>query len=88
MSDWKVVETVGTEEEATLVAGFLEAEGIPSRIESLLFHQEPTNFGALSEVRIHVPETELERARAILESRETSTSGLGEGELGGEEPDA
>lgn len=88
MSDWKVVETVGTEEEATLVAGFLEAEGIPSRIESLLFHQEPTNFGALSEVRIHVPESELDRARAILEARESSSGELGEGELTEEEPNA
>jgi len=84
MSDWEIVETVGTEEEASLVAGFLEAEGIPSRIESLLFHQEPTTFGALSEVRIHVPAAELERAREILAQRDEAAPELAEGELGGE----
>lgn len=86
MSDWEVVETVGTEEEATLVAGFLAAEGIAARIESLLFHQEPTTFGALSEIRVHVPVREAERARALLSERETATEALAEGELGVEEP--
>ena len=85
MSDWEIVETVGTEEEASLVAGFLEAEGIVSRIESLLFHQEPTTFGALSEIRIHVPAGDLERARGILAQRETATPELAEGELPDEE---
>lgn len=81
MSDWEIVETVGTEEEASLVAGFLEAEGIASRIESLLFHQEPTTFGALSEIRIHVPASDLERAREILAQRESAAPELAEGEL-------
>ena len=88
MSDWKVVKTVGTEEKANLIAGFLEAEGIPSRIESLLFHQEPTNFGALSEIRIHVGEGDFERALAILEKRDSSSAELREGELAGEVPGA
>lgn len=80
-SDWEIVETVGTEEEANLVAGFLEAEGIPSRIESLLFHQEPTTFGALSEIRIHVHAGDRERAHALLEAREDAVPELAEGEL-------
>lgn len=81
MSDWEIVETVGTEEEAMLVAGFLEAEGIPSRIESLLFHQEPTTFGALSEVRVLVSSEDLERAGSLLAQRDTDTPELAEGEL-------
>lgn len=88
MSDWKIVETVGTEEEATLVAGFLEAEGIPSRIESLLFHQEPTTFGALSEVRIHVAASDLSRAEELLAQRESGAPALLEGELPPETEDA
>ncbi|MEO8274810.1 MAG: DUF2007 domain-containing protein [Thermoanaerobaculia bacterium] len=78
MENWEIIDTVGTEEEASLVAGFLDAEGIPAQIESLLFHQEPANFGGLGEVRILVAAGDAARARALLESRST---GLAEGEL-------
>ena len=84
MDNWEIVETVGTEEEAALVAGFLEAEGIAAQIESLLFHQEPATFGKLGEVRILVAATDLERARQLIEQREDSlpeeTSGNPAGE--------
>ena len=70
MEDWEIVETVGTEEEASLIAGFLEAEGIPATVESLLFHQEPVNFGTLGEVRVRVRKEDLERAVELLEARE------------------
>lgn len=66
MSDWEIVLTVGTEEEAALVAGFLEAAGIDAEIESLLFHQEPVTFGRLGEVRVRVPADRLDEARAAL----------------------
>jgi len=75
MPDWKLVRTLGTEEEAALVAGFLEAAGIDARVESLRFHQEPVNFGRLGEVRVLVPEDELERAEAAL-----AESSAGDGE--------
>ena len=71
MENWDIVETVGTEEEASLVAGFLEAEGIASQVESLLFHQEPATFGKLGEVRILVHVKDLERARRLIEERES-----------------
>lgn len=71
MDNWEIVETVGTEEEAALVAGFLEAEGIASQIESLLFHQEPATFGKLGEVRILVHAKDVERARQLVEERES-----------------
>lgn len=70
--NWEIVETVGTEEEASLVAGFLEAEGIASQVESLLFHQEPATFGKLSEVRILVHAEDVDRARKLIEAREDS----------------
>lgn len=72
MEDWEIVETVGTEEEASLIAGYLEAEGIPATVESLLFHQEPVNFGTLGEVRVVVRKEDLERAQALLDEREES----------------
>lgn len=68
--NWEIAETVGTEEEASLVAGFLEAEGIASQVESLLFHQEPATFGKLSEVRILVHADDVERARQLIAARE------------------
>jgi len=76
MSDWEIVQTLGTEEEATLVVGFLEARGVRAEIESLLFHQEPVNFSPLGEVRVRVPSADAERARALLaELPETAVSG-------------
>jgi len=71
MDNWEIVETVGTEEDASLVAGFLEAEGIASQIESLLFHQEPATFGKLGEVRILVHADDLARARQLIAERES-----------------
>lgn len=82
MDNWEIVETVGTEEEASLVAGYLETEGIRSQVESLLFHQEPATFGKLSEVRILVHSDDLERARQLIEARESSdVSGDGAGDV-------
>ena len=88
MSDWEIVETFGTEEEASLVAGYLAGQGIDARIESLLFHQEPTTFGALSEVRVLVAPADLERATSLVESRESGSEILAEGELSAEDTEA
>ena len=67
MDGWEVVRTLGTEEEASLVAGFLTSRGFEARVESLRFHQEPVNFGKLSEVRVLVPAAALGGARDALE---------------------
>ena len=66
MAEWRVVRTVGTEEEAALIAGYLDAAGIDSRIESLLFHQEPVNFGRMGEVRVLVDAVAVEAAETAL----------------------
>ena len=70
MADWQIVRTVGTEEEAALIAGYLEAAGIESSIESLLFHQEPVNFGRMGEVRVLVDAAALEAAERALAAEE------------------
>lgn len=70
MADWQVVRTVGTEEEAALIAGYLEAAGIETEIESLLFHQEPVNFGKMGEVRVMVDAGALAAAEEALAARE------------------
>jgi hypothetical protein len=88
MSDWEIVETYGSEEEANLAVGYLGGQGIDARIESLRFHQEPMNFGALSDVRVLVQPADLERATKLLEERETGAEVLAEGDLPPEESEA
>ena len=72
MSDWSVVRTLGTEEEAALVAGWLEAAGIEARVESHSFHQEPVNFGVLGDVRVMVPVASLAEAEQLLAAQEAA----------------
>jgi hypothetical protein len=71
MSDeWAVVRTVGTDEEAALIAGYLRSCEVPTQVESLLFHQEPVNFGRLGEVRVRVPAERADEARRLLAERD------------------
>ena len=79
-NEWPVVRIVGTDEEANLIAGYLQNQEIPAKVESLLFHQEPVNFGRMGEVRIHVAPEYEEQARRLLEQldREKSPAEVGE----------
>jgi len=70
MADWQVIRTVGTEEEAALIADYLEAAGIESEVQSLRFNQEPVNFGGLGEVRVLVDAGALEAAERALADEE------------------
>lgn len=88
MSDWEIVETYGSEEEANLVVGYLAGQGIDARIESLRFHQEPMTFGALSDVRVLVPPADVARAVTLLADRETGVEVLSEGDLPPEDSEA
>ena len=72
MSDeWISAATVGTEEEAALIAGFLDSEGISAVVESRRFNQEPVNFGNLAQVEVKVPTADAERAVTLLERAES-----------------
>jgi hypothetical protein len=64
------IASVGTEDEANLLRGFLEAEGIPAQIEDLKFHMEPINFGTMGEIRIYVAADDEPRAMQLLRERE------------------
>lgn len=81
--EWPILETVGTEEEAHLIAGFLDSLEIPCAVESLRFHQEPVNFGRLGEVRLRVPTESIERARRALAERRSEL--LSDGAIDGAE---
>jgi hypothetical protein len=81
-ADWEIAKIVGTEEEASVVVGFLQSSGIPAEVESLLAQEFPVNFGDLGEVRIRVPADRLQEAQALLDDREDLATGE-EGEMAG-----
>lgn len=70
--EWEVVRTVGTEEEARLIVGYLEANDLPAQMESVRFNQEPVNFGDMSQVRVRVPMEHRAEALKLLSDRETT----------------
>jgi hypothetical protein len=81
--EWEIVKIVSTEEEATVVVGFLRSSGIDSEAESLHSSELPTDVGDLSNVNIRVPSDRAEEARALLNQREDVATGE-EGEMAGE----
>jgi hypothetical protein len=81
--DWEIVKTVGTEEEATIIVGFLRSSGIEAVAESLAASEFPTEFGDLAQVRIRVPADQAQEAIALLNTREDVATG-DEGEMAGE----
>jgi hypothetical protein len=73
--DWVIVKVVGSEEEASVVLGFLENCGIDAEVESLYSSEFPAEVGDLSEVRIRVPADRADEASALLNSREDVATG-------------
>jgi hypothetical protein len=67
---WVEITSVGTENEARLLQGFLEAEGIPAAVENVKFTMEPINFGKMGEIRIYVAAEDEQRALELLRQRE------------------
>jgi hypothetical protein len=67
---WIEIASTGTEDEATLLRGFLEAEGIPAQIENVKFSMEPINFGTMGDIRIYVSQQDEQRAQELLKQRE------------------
>ena len=67
---WVEIASMGTDDEAKLLAGFLEAEGITAQIENVKFHMEPINFGTMGDIRVYVPAEDQQRATELLRARE------------------
>lgn len=80
--DWEIVKIVGTEEEATVVVGFLQSSGIEAVAESLHASEFPTEVGDLANVNIRVPAERAAEAAALLNQREDVATG-DEGEMAG-----
>lgn len=67
---WVEITSVGVEEDANLIKGFLEAEGIPANVEMVKFSMEPVTFGAMGDIRVYVPAEDEQRALELLRQRE------------------
>ena len=68
--EWVEVAAVGDDEEAEIIAGLLESEGIPCEIEGVTHSPWPENLGALGDTRVMVPPDRAEEAKALLAERE------------------
>jgi hypothetical protein len=65
--DWVEVAAVGDDEEAVLMAGLLDSEGIPVEIEGPSAATPfPENTGALGLSRVMVPPDRAAEAKALL----------------------
>lgn len=69
-STWVEIASANTDDEARLIQGFLEAEGIPCQIENLKFHMEPVNLGTMGEIRVYVAAENESAALGLLRKRE------------------
>ena len=67
---WVEITSTGTADEANLIKGFLEAEGVPAQVETLKFSMEPVNFGMMGEIRVYVGAEDESRAQELLRGRE------------------
>ncbi len=77
---WVEIASTGTEDEATLLSGFLENEGIPAQVENVKFSAEPINFGTMGDIRIYVPSEHEQRAVELLRSRDRQAEQLDDDE--------
>lgn len=68
---WVEIASVGNDEEARLLQGFLDSEGIVAQIEDVKFDMAPVNFGSMGEIRVYVSADEEQKALDLLKKRET-----------------
>jgi len=69
--EWVDVAAVGNDEEALLMAGFLQSQGIPCEVEGPSPATPlPENLGAFGLSRVMVPPDRAAEARQLLASRE------------------
>jgi hypothetical protein len=68
---WIEIATFGTIEEANLLRGFLEAEGIDAQVENVQSEILPANFGMLGDIRLYVPAQQESQALELMAKRES-----------------
>ncbi len=65
---WIDIYTTYDESEAAIISGFLENEGISSRVESSRVSQIPVSVGKIGEIRILVHPEDFDKAAKIMEA--------------------
>jgi hypothetical protein len=73
---WVEIASCGSIDEARLLCGFLEAEGIDAQIENVQSDVLPANFGMLGDIRIFVTSEDESRAQELLKEREREYNDL------------
>lgn len=68
--EWVPAASVGSDETATLMAGFLEAQGIPVVVEGPTTNPFPEDLGAFGLSKVMVPPDRVDEARRLLAERE------------------
>ncbi|HSP33639.1 MAG TPA: DUF2007 domain-containing protein [Thermoanaerobaculia bacterium] len=66
---WVEIASTGTDDEARLLQGFLEAEGIRAQVENVKFTMEPINFGTMGDIRVYVRAEDEKRALDLVKER-------------------
>lgn len=67
---WVEVATLGQDEEASLLAGMLQAAGIPCEVEGPGVHPLPENLGSFGMSRVMVPGDRADDARRLVADAE------------------
>jgi hypothetical protein len=75
--EWVAVAGVGRDEEAELIAGLLQSQGIPCQIEGPTMTPFPEDLGAFGTSRVMVPPDRAGEARALIARREKEFEAAG-----------
>ena len=77
---WVEIASSGTDDEARILQGFLQSEGIPASVESVKFTMEPINFGKMGDIRIYVPAGDEAKAMELVRERQREYESLDDDE--------
>lgn len=67
--EWMEVASAGDDEEAQLIAGLLQSEGIPCQVEGPALTPFPEDIGAFGTTRVMVPPEHATEARSLIARR-------------------
>ena len=73
---WVEIASTANSDEAELMKGFLEAEGIPAQLEHADASVLPANIGKLGDVRLYVGTDDEARALELLRQRDVEYENL------------
>ena len=73
---WVEIATCGSIDEANLLRGFLDAEGIDAQVENVRSDVLPANFGKLGDIRIYVAAEDEAKAQELMKDRERAYENL------------